>query len=228
MKLLINSSDYILDSNLEFNIKTNIDTTNFNSCTSQYIDIPITWNNINEFNNVILIIEKNIVTNIYLPEAQYLNYNQISSQLMITINIYSTNKNYIVNYNQQTRKYTIKNNNLFSFKFNTLLAKVLGVHAEYINTSIVESFKICNLFYNNIFINFDLLQPEILTNNVWYNYLIPIENIDDNIVNKFTLKNQSNQINKMYSYINNIKINFIDCYNNKIFPDTFFILLKLI
>ena len=68
--------------------------------------------------------------------------------------------------------------------------------------------------------------PEILTSiNKWYNYLIPIKNISENIVNNFDYK-QANQINKTYCYLNNIKINFIDCYNNKIFPDTFIILLS--
>ena len=70
MKLLINSSDCILDSNFEFNIKTNVDISNFRTCILEYINIPITWNNINETNNIIRLVENTIVTVIYLPVAQ--------------------------------------------------------------------------------------------------------------------------------------------------------------
>ena len=99
---------------------------------------------------------------------------------------------------------------------------------EYNNATIAESYKICNLSYNNFFANIDFFKPEILThNNSWYNYLIPIENINDNIVNKFILNHQSNQINKTYCYLNTIKINFKDINNHKIFPDTFILLLNL-
>ena len=228
MKILINSSDCVIDSNFEYNVRYNIDTSTFNSCILEYIDIPITWNNINSNNNAIQLIENNIMTDILLPDGQYLNFNQISSQLMISLNIYSVNKNYIVNYNQQTRKYTIKNNNIFSLKINYYLAKLLGLQDEYNNVTIAESYKICNLSYNNFYINIDFLQPEILTkNNSWYNFLVPIENINDNIVNKFSFKHQSNHINKTYCYLKTIKINFIDSDNHKVFPDTFILLLNL-
>ena len=53
MKILINSSDCVIDSNFEYNVRYNIDTSTFNSCTFEYIDNPITWNNINSNNNAI-------------------------------------------------------------------------------------------------------------------------------------------------------------------------------
>ena len=129
---------------------------------------------------------------------------------MISLNIYSLSKDYIVNYNQQTRKYNIKSNKIFSIKFNDILANILGMHQEYINTNSVESYTICNLFYANFYINVDCLMPEILTsNNKWYNYLIPIKKFQENIVNNFDYK-KANQINETYCFLNNIKINYID------------------
>ena len=84
---------------------------------------------------------------------------------MITLNLNSINKNYNVNFNQQTKKYVIRSNNIFSIKFNSILANLLGMSNECLSTTIVESARQCDLIYFSYFINFDFLIPEILTNN---------------------------------------------------------------
>ena len=228
MKLLINSSDCILDSNFEFNIKTNVDISNFSSCILEYINIPITWNNINETNNIIRLVENTIVTVIYLPVAQYKNFNQISSQLMISLNIYSTNKDYIVNYNQQTSTYQIKSNSVFSIKFNTILSRIFGISdLEYVNVTRVESTKKADLTYDNFFINMDFLQPEIINRrHIMYNFIIPIEKINENLVNQYYFKYNINEIRKISNYLQNIRIIFYDNYSVKIYAHHFSILLK--
>ena len=75
MKILINSSDCVIDSNFEYNVRYNIDTTNFNSCTLECIDIPITWSNVRKNNNAFQLIENNSLLTILLPETQYQNFN---------------------------------------------------------------------------------------------------------------------------------------------------------
>ena len=97
---------------------------------------------------------------------------------------------------------------------------------EYLNTNCVESARQCDLIYFSYFINFDFLIPEILTNNNrFYNFMIPVKNMNDNITNNFEYK-QANQISKSYSYINNIKFTFIDNLHNKIYPKNFVILMS--
>ena len=222
----MNSNDCVMDANLEYNVKTNLDLTQFNNCVLEYVDVPVTWDNLNVYNNTIQLFENNTMIPIYIPYGQYLNYNQISSQLMISLNLQSVNKNYIINFDQKTKKYFIKSNNVFSIKFNSILANLLSMSNEYLSTTIVESARQCDLIYFSNFINFDFLLPEILTNqNRFYNFMIPVKNINDNITNNFEYK-QANQISKSYSNINNIKFSFIDNLNNKIYPKNFVILMS--
>ena len=126
---------------------------------------------------MIHLLENNIVTVIYLPVAQYKNFNQISSQLMISLNINSTNKDYIVIYNQKTSIYKIKSNSVFSINFNSILSRILGMSEnEYVNVTIVERIKKADLTYDNFYINMDFLQPEISTNHYFlYNFIIPMK-----------------------------------------------------
>ena len=90
---------------------------------------------------------------------------------MISLNIYSTSKDYIVNYNQQTSTYQIKSNSVFSIKFNEILSRIFGISdLEYVNVTSVESTKKADLTYDNFFINMDFLQPEIINrSHIMYN-----------------------------------------------------------
>ena len=68
MKLLINSEDCIINNDLEYVIKPNINTEKFNNCQLLHISTTSKINNVNKYNNK-LIITENVIneTIIELP-----------------------------------------------------------------------------------------------------------------------------------------------------------------
>ena len=93
MKILIISKDCVYLNN-EYIANVQLDITNYNFCNLEYCNIPINWNNITIYNNYIYLNENGTQNSIiYLSVGKYVNFNQLTSELMKALNIQSQHKN---------------------------------------------------------------------------------------------------------------------------------------
>ena len=223
MKLLINSDDCKINSDLEYIVKPNINIEKFKYCQLLHISTTSKLNNINTYNNKFVLTENLTHESIIeLPIDCYTEYLRLASIILITINAQSINKNYIVTFDSNYKEYTIANTNYQSFTIsfnNTNLKDTLEFQSNtYYDTSITSD-KQVYLYIDNYYLNFDntLMDYSIIdSNGLSYNCIINIENNDNNILNEYKYGgNNICELNKNYKIFYEIKFIFCDYQKKK-------------
>ena len=139
MLLLIDSKQRQLTTENTNNFTVNLQTPlSFNKCTLKYFESPLTWFNINETNNYMVLTEGAATINITIPPGYY-NINR----LINTISIYLNGMTSInIDYSESTGRVTFSSAINVGLVFQNSLDSVLGFNSDVSHSTLIYSHNI--------------------------------------------------------------------------------------